>query len=91
MVKSASSDLIKCLCECSMNILKGNVPISPAHKRRLSRHKKDLRFLAKRGNKIQSKKRVLQKGGLLPALLAPLLGAALPAVTGLIGSLFGKK
>ena len=37
--------LITCLCECSENILKGNVPLSSAQKRNLRRHKRSLREL----------------------------------------------
>ena len=90
IMKSAKSDLVRCLCECSMNILKGNVSITPGQMRKLSRHKKDLRFLAKRGHRLASKKRVLQKGGILPAILGPILAAVLPSVGGAVGNLIGR-
>ena len=90
LLKSASGDLIKCLCECVLNVIKGNVPLTPAQKRRLKRHKKDLRFLAKRNSSLTKKKKVLQKGGLLPAVLAPILGTILPAIGGAIGNLIGN-
>ena len=89
IVKNAGSDLIKCVCECAMNALKGNVPITGGQKRKLRRYKKDLRFLAGRSNSLARKKRVLQKGGILPALLAPLLGTVLPSIGGAIGNLIG--
>ena len=89
ILKAADSGLVKCICECALNIIKGNVPLSTTHKNRLRRYKKDLRFVAARGNPISKKKRVLQKGGFLPALLAPLLAPVLPALGGAIGNLIG--
>ena len=87
MIKNADSGLIKCLCECALNILKGNVPLTPGQKLKLKRHKTQLRQLAKRGQAIGRKKVILQKGGFLPALLAPILGSILPAVGAGIGNL----
>ena len=87
LLKTADPGLVKCLCECALNVLKGNVPLSSTHKNKLKHHKKDLRILAARGKPISKKKRILQKGGLLPALLAPLFGTILPALGGAIGNL----
>ena len=56
------ADLITCICECSLNLLKGLIPLSPTQKRTLSRYKKHLRILAdkksldKRKNIFSSKK-----------------------------------
>lgn len=84
MVKMGDPGLVRSLCECVINVLKGNVRLTPAQKKRLARYKKDLRFLAHRGKSIASKKRVLQKGGFVTAI-PQVLGAALPAVTSLAG------
>ena len=85
IIKSADKGLVNCLCEVGLNVLKGNVPITPQQKRKLSRHKQDLRRIVKRGVGLQSKKRILQKGGFLGALLGPLAriagGFILPAIT----------
>ena len=74
MLKGASPDLIKALCECSLNILKGRIKLSPTQKKKLSRHKKNLRLLATKKSTLKHRKRVLQKGGFLGALLGPVLG-----------------
>ena len=84
ILESADSDLIRCLCECCLNILKGNVELTAAEKRKLSRHKKFIRHLSSKNIPINTKREILvQKGGFLPALLGPILGIA----ASLIGSL----
>lgn len=76
IIEGASNDLIHCLCECAVNVLKGNVPLSPSQKRKLSQSKTHLRSLADKTVGTAKKKRILvQKGGFLPALIAPILGA----------------
>lgn len=74
MIKAADKDLINTLCECSLNVLKGVVPLTGSQKRKLVRHKQTMRTLARKSNTLQTKKALLQKGGFLGALLAPVLG-----------------
>ncbi len=74
ILHNVSPKLLKCLCECSLNILKGNVKLTLSQKRHLSRHKQMLRTLADRKTPVKKKKQLLvQKGGFLPALLTPIL------------------
>lgn len=72
IIGAADHELILCLCECAQNILKGNVPLSKCHLKRLQRHRKDVRALVKKHTSKLKKKKILQKGGFLPALLAPI-------------------
>lgn len=75
LLKNASSDLLKSICECSLNVLKGNVRLNARQKGRLTRHKRSLRLLADRKISYKRKKQILiQKGGFLPALLGPIIG-----------------
>lgn len=91
IVKGADQDLLRCLCECSHNILKGNVPLTSAQKAKLTRYKKELRAVAKKSTSQKKKKQVLQKGGFLPALLAPLLAPIIaPLATKVFGKVLGK-
>ena len=60
------------MCECAHNILKGNVPLKNSHKGRLRQYKNDLQALVKRKTALHERKRILQKGGFVGALLAPL-------------------
>ena len=74
VLKGASPDLIKALSECSLNILKGHVHLTPAQKKQLSRYKQSLRALAKKGTSVKRRKQILQKGGFIGAILKPVLG-----------------
>jgi hypothetical protein len=71
-----SSQLIRVICECCLNILKGNVKLSKREKSRLKRHRLLLRRLAER-KPLKSKQNLLQHGGgaFLPLLLAPIISA----------------
>jgi len=81
VIRAADKDLIHTLCECSQNILQGNVPLTNVQKRRLKRHKNTLRNLCK-PQSLQKRKVLLQKGGFLGALLGPVIG--------ILGSLLAK-
>ena len=67
-------DFIDCVSECAKNIIKGNVPLNPAQLRRLRRERSNVRVLALKKTSLKKKRRVLQKGGFLGALLPPVLG-----------------
>lgn len=73
LILNINPNLLKCLCECSLNVLKGNVKLTSNQKKQLSRHKRTLRTLVDRKISTKRKKKILQKGGFLPALLAPIL------------------
>ena len=84
IVGAADKELLTCLCECAQNLIKGNVSLSKQHKSKLKRYKKDVRTLVKK-NIGKQKKKILQKGGFLPALLAPIAAQVLaPLVTKLV-------
>ena len=73
IIKGADKDLVDTLCECGLNVLKGNVPLSPGQKKRLKAHKNTLRALSQKKQSLQKKKTLLQRGGFLGALLRPVL------------------
>lgn len=81
ILKQGGKALQLCLQECAMNILNGNIPLTPYQLRKLKRYKDKIRALAKpRGVSRERKIAIEQKGGFLPALLAPVVGAVLGAV-----------
>lgn len=87
ILRAAENDLITCLSECSHNVLNGNVQLTKKDKQTLKKHRKTLRELAKK--KLSTAKRrsiLVQRGGFLPALLAPILTVA----TTLLSSLISK-
>jgi len=85
LIKSCDKKLIDCFCECSKNILKGNVPLKQAQLRKLRREKKNLRALALKKTPITRKRRILQRGGLVGAILPPVLTVLSSLLGGLIG------
>ena len=80
LLKQGGKALQLCLQECSMNILNGNIPLTPVQLKKLKRYRKKLRTLAKTSTSLKKKTEIEQSGGFLPALLAPVLGAILGAV-----------
>lgn len=77
ILQGAKKDLLETICECALNVLHGNVPLSSSEKRKLKSHKHTLRNLCNRKIALQNKKRKLlnQKGGFLPALIAPIIAS----------------
>ena len=86
--------VMKSVCECALNVLRGRVPLTKKQKAKLARYKTSLRKLAtKRGSgTLKSKKKLVQKGGFLTALLAPLLSTVLPmAIRGISGAIKKRR
>jgi|ETNmetMinimDraft_14_1059893.scaffolds.fasta_scaffold24149_2 hypothetical protein len=85
-------DALKAIAECNYNVIKGTVPLSKAHLVALKRNKKlhlnldedsdiaHLQGTARREALDEKRKNILQQGGVLPALLAPLLGAVISPI-----------
>ena len=82
VLRGNDPEFMRCLCECALNVLKGTVPLTPAQKRRLLPYKTGLRTLIKKTVPLYRKQAIVQKGGFLPALLAPV---ALSVLGGLFG------
>ena len=82
LLRKCPNSLIKCVCECALNILKGNVPLTTRQKNKLAAHKRTLRKLADRKVALFKKRRLLvQKGdGFLSFLI--------PAAVSVLSSLF---
>jgi hypothetical protein len=87
IIEGSTKDVVDTLCECILNVINGNVPVTAQQKRQLIRHKSDLRKLVTGRVNLTEKKRVLQKGGFFP-ILAKVLA---PVVGSLLGGLFGGQ
>jgi hypothetical protein len=85
-IKSCNKDFIHCICECVRNLLKSNVPLTPTHLKKLSRHKQTLRKLALKKTSLATRKKILQKGGFLGLLLPTLISG----ISSLVGSFINK-
>ena len=73
--------------ECAKNILCGNVQLSPKQKTALRHNKQNLRRLSIKKTSLKKKPQIIQKGGFLGAILAPVIATLGGS---LISSLFGK-
>ncbi len=69
-------DAVECCCEIARNILNKNVPLSPDQLKAWRRHGNTLRDRARLRTPLEKKRKILQTGGFIPLLLAPLLGIA---------------
>lgn len=87
IINKANPQLIDCVSDICHNILKGKVNLSSKEKARLSKYKKQIRAVAKKSGSKKSKKVIIQKGGFLGAILAPLLGSLIGP---LVSSIFGQ-
>lgn len=81
-VRKCDKEFLDCASECAKNIIKGNVPLTNSQKATLRRKRDDLRALSVKKTSLRKKRRILQKGGFLTALLPPILSV--------LGSLFMK-
>ena len=83
IVQALSEDCVCCLCDCSRNILNGNVKLTVHQKKNLSPFRNALRDLAHRNGPIGTKKHVIinQKGRFLGFLVKPVLSV----LSGLFG------
>ncbi|KMQ81718.1 iron-uptake system-binding protein [Lasius niger] len=82
LLKKCPNSVIKAVCECALNVLKGTVPISSHQKRKLSPYKQTLRQLAKKKVPLFKKRKLLVQKG------EGFLSFILPAAISLLGSLF---
>jgi|ERR1700733_1125585 len=73
ILKECKKNILCCICECALNILKGNVPLKKSQKSKLARFKQKLRKLASKKTRSKVKKRIIQSGGFIGALLTPVL------------------
>jgi hypothetical protein len=73
-IQQLAPDVVRAIQNISKNYLKGSVSLNKQHKQKLHRHRKLLKELALRKTSIKRSKNILQKGGFLATLLAPILG-----------------
>jgi hypothetical protein len=91
VIKLADKDLLYALCDCALNVLNGTIKLSETQKKTLKRHCKGLRCLIDKRTPLSKKKKVLQTGGFLPALLAPIAASILgPLLGGVAGGLASR-
>ena len=82
-LRAADEKFIRCIRECVLNTLNGNVPLERYEKDRLVKYKTTLRrVVAKRGGWKSKRKLLIQRGGFLPYIIGPILSALLTQIIG---------
>ena len=84
-LKHLSPSVIKILKIFSKNVYKGNVSLTNQQKQKLTRHKRCLKELALSKTSLKKSRKLLQKGGFLSALLAPIASMLIGPVLKSIG------
>ena len=82
LISRATKDQIDSISEIALNMLKGNVAISPAHLRVLKKYSNPLRALTKKRTSLRRRKQLLNQGG---GSLASFLGKIFTPVLKFIG------
>ena len=86
LIELASREQIDALAEITNNILLGTLVLTQEQLRRLRKYKNSMRLLVNRSTPLVRKRKTLQRGGLIGALLGP----AIAAVSSLVSSLMHK-
>lgn len=81
ILQSAKKDLILALVQCARAIINRSVPLTRAQSDAVKRSANDIKKLVNRKTSVEERKVVLQKGGLLSAIVGPVL-RLLPAILG---------
>lgn len=84
ILRNADETLIKCICECALNTLNGNVPITEEKKKKLRKYATILRKLSEnKGTWSKKKKFLIQKGGgAFLSILLSVVGSVLASAIG---------
>ena len=84
LIRDGGKSLQLCLRECAVNLLKGNIHLTKQQLNKLKKYKKQIREISKKKTSNKRRVKIEQTGGFLPALIAPVLGAVLGSITGLV-------
>lgn len=83
ILRNADYSLIKCICECALNTLKGNIALNKNQKQHLRQYVNCLRKLASNQGTLTSKKKIIVQNG---GFLGPLLSVVASIITSIIAA-----
>ena len=87
LVRTATKDQLRSLYECVLNIVRRTVQLSPAEESELIRFRSFLYQLIDRSTPDSQKRElIVQHGGILPAIVAPILAAIAGGVASSVAS-----
>ena len=84
MIHDCPKEVIDCVGECHLNIIKGNVKLSSAQKQKLRPRKNHLLLISSKKVPVAQKKKLINQkcGALLGLLLKPLIGPVIGSIPG---------
>ena len=80
IIDDGEMNLVHCICDCVLNVLRGNIPVKDEEKQRLKKYKDCLRELANKKTSDKKRKHIIQEGRFL--------GALIPILVSLVGKLY---
>lgn len=80
LIKNCDKAVIQAISEICLNVLNGNISINTECKAKLKRHKQKLRLMRKKNISVVKKRKILQTGGFLGALLVPIISSLASAL-----------
>ena len=91
IIKNANRDLLKAISEISLNMLRGNLPLTLAQKKKLKPHRHVMRRITDKNTNLTAKRKYIQKGGFLASLLSVGLPLIIKSISSLVGFIKKKK
>ena len=91
IIKNANRDLLKAISEISLNMLRGNLPLTLAQKNKLKRYRHTMRKITEKNTNLTAKRKYIQKGGFLTSLLSVGLPLLIRGISSLVGFIKKKK
>ena len=91
MLRESSNDLILALVDAAKMIINGEVTLTPRQLSTVVRHRPNFERLVKPSTSVSTKRRIVQEGGFVGALLGPLLKIGLPLIGNILGGLGGRR
>ena len=79
-------DIIRCCCEIARNIINECIPLNSRQLKLIRRHGKNVKLLAAKKTGLKKKRKILQTGGFIGALLGPAIGFLSSLLLGNAGS-----
>ena len=90
ILKDSPNSLVRAISEIALNALNGALPLSAHRIKKLQKHKKDIRAISKASNQ-EARRKVLQRGGFVSALLGAALPLLFKGVSALVSSIKRRR
>ncbi len=84
LIQEADPEVIRVICECCKTVINEGVNLNKGQITKLKRYKQQLRLLSRKRTSVKQKKKALQHGGFLGALLGAIVPTLISAIGGLI-------